>query len=134
MPETITLTQSELQQRIQQALTDSKMDLLYKTFETFQKNEQEHLKDIFDKLRELNERINQWPLKLKECSTGLDEDLKSYMDEHYMKIETANNKFQSMEERLDHGLNSIKLWIVATVGGFTAAGLLIAWALDLFNR
>lgn len=134
MSETVTMTMAELQQRIQQALTDSKLEVLEKSFEIFQKTEQATLREIFDKLRELGDHVTGWPLRLNECASGVDEDLKQYMDQHYMKIETANGRFNSMEERVDHGLKSIKLWIVATVGGFTAAGVVILWVLDLFQK
>lgn len=132
--DTITMTvHQRIEQGIEQAMTKARVDSLEKSFIVFQQKENEALREIFDKLREMNDHVTAWPLKLNECASGVDDDLKQYIDQHYMKIETANGRFSNMEERMNHGLNSIKLWIVATVGGFTAAGLVILWALDLVS-
>lgn len=127
--EKITLTRTELEQQIKQAVTEAKVDQLYKAFSDHEIKEDSYLKDIFDKIRMVQEAMGGWPIKLSQCSDTLEQDIKDYVKENFMSKPDA----ELLKQSFSNELRSIKLWIVSTVGGFTSAGLLIAWAFKLFG-
>lgn len=75
---------------------------------------------IDDSLNKIFDKVNSIPGKITDCKDTLESDIRqTYMTKDAGKL-------------LQKNINSVKIWIVSSVGGFTAAGVFIMWLLK-FN-
>lgn len=123
------MNKSEIQQAVEMAVAKSEIAALAMSFSEHVSKEDTYLKEIFDKLRKVQEDISKWPLQIEKCSSDLEQDILSKIEATYMTKKDG----QLLEQHLINSVRSIKLWIVSTVGGFTTAGVLIAWYLKVFG-
>jgi hypothetical protein len=114
----IQMTIQEIEQRDRAVAMQTKLDILIKDFQAGRTANDKHFVEIFSLFRG-NEA------KLHNCRDELQKEIKAT----YMTQAAG----EAMELRLSNNLKSVKTWIVTTVGGFTAAGLLVLWALNIIH-
>jgi len=115
--ETVTITLADLKALEKLAVQEAKLEILVGDFQASRKHTDETIGQIFELLRE-------FPSKVNQCRDELETDIeKIYMTKQDGKL---------LEQHLASNIRSIKLWIVSSVGGFTAAGVCISWYFKLF--
>ena len=112
------MTAQEFEQHERAIAMQTKLDILINDFQVARTSTDKNSANIFSLIRS-NE------VKLSTCRNDLEKDIERL----YMTKEAG----LAMESRLNNNFKSIKAWIVTTVGGFTAAGLLILWALNVIH-
>ncbi len=117
-PEKIQMTQQELEQHDLAITMQTKLDVLINDFHASRTANDKHFAEIFTLIRNNDS-------KLQACRN----DVVKEVDNAYMTKTAA----ETMELRLINNFKSIKTWIVTTVGAFTAAGILILWALNVIH-
>jgi len=83
-------------------------------------NSRDHVNESLNKIFDI---VNSIPGKITECKDTLEHDI----DNTYM-TKTAG---VLLEQKLSSNTRSIKLWIVSSVSGATAAGVAIMWFFKL---
>lgn len=118
--DSITLTRTELEAKIDAAVTKSQVGELTADLALHKKQEEIYLKEIFDKLRDLNSQMSDWSAKFSREINTMENDI----------MEKVGKKYMTREETIS-GFKAIKIWIVSSVGGFTAAGATIFYLISL---
>ena len=108
----ITITLEDLKALERIAVTEAKLDILVNDFQKNRDDSKETLDQLFALIRAI-------PGKITECKDTLEKDIK----DTYMTKDAG----VLLEQRLTSSVRSIKLWIVSTVTGATAAGVFILW-------
>jgi len=111
----------EISQEVLDSLVDigvqkAKLGILVDDYRESKKQTDDNLKRIYDLLRKFPEQI-------KECRDELETDTAT--------IYMTKNSGDRLEERVTSNIRSIKLWIVSSVGGFSASGIFIIYMLKL---
>ena len=121
--ETITISLSDLKALERLAVTEAQVPILAADFQRHRDVSESALKDINDSIGKIYVIIRGMPKQVNDCRDELEQDIKnSYM---------SKGAGELLEQRLDNSVKSVKIWIVSTVGGFTAAGLFLAWFFKL---
>lgn len=110
--EYITISLSDLKAIERLAVVEAGHEILVNDFQKSRDHVDETLIKIFDK-------VDSIPGKITACKDTLEDDIKST----YM-TKTAG-------VLLEQNIKSIKWWIVSTVGGFTGAGVVALWLLNV---
>jgi len=115
---------------VENAVTKVKVDSLTTSFSNHEAREEKYLMDISENLKDVQLQIGNWKLKLTECKNELHEEIMGNVTDTYMTKKDG----LLLEQHLASNIKSIRLWIVATVGGFTSAGILVAWLLGVVSH
>ena len=75
--------------------------------------------ELNDNLTRIYELIRVFPNSINDCKDSIELDLHTY----YMTKKDG----KLLEQHLSNSIMSIKIWIVASIGGFTAAGAVLIW-------
>lgn len=116
------VSQEEIESLKQQAVQEAKLNILIEDFQRHKSDEEARWTEMFTLVRSLEKTF---PEKLSTCKSNVEKSVLDHVEEHYMNKSDGKLIYEK--------INSIKLWIVSTVGGFTAAGVLIVWFLKLHN-
>lgn len=108
----ITITLKDLKTLERLAVVEAKLDILVGDFQKTRSDSKETLDQLFRLIRDI-------PAKITDCKDTLEKDIK----DTYMSKTAA----ELMETRFNSSVRSIKLWIVSTVSGATAAGVFALW-------
>lgn len=86
--EKIIMSQVEFDQAIKIAVQEQRLGNLAEAFENHEKKEDEYLKEIFDKVREVQQDMSEWPLKISQCRDDLEKDIaKEFVSDKVFKLE-----------------------------------------------
>ncbi|MCH9735413.1 MAG: hypothetical protein K0U78_12820 [Actinomycetia bacterium] len=113
---TITLTLSELKALERLAVQEAKVEILVTDFQRHREYSEKTLTEIFTLLRDV-------PKTITDCRDTLEKDI----DDTYM----SKTEGKLMEEHFSGYVRSIKIWMVSTVGGFSAAGIAVMWFFNI---
>lgn len=127
--EKITMSRAEFKNAVDAAVLKEQVTTLTSTVEAAEIKQQQYLRDIFEKIRDVQKDIGGWPNRLSQCSSDLEHEMLEHMKRTYM----THKDGQLIRQEFTNSVRSLKLWIVSTVGGFTAAGIVLAWYWKLFG-
>jgi preprotein translocase subunit SecA len=116
----IMITPQELQAKIDEAVTKSKVDALSIAFKDHERKEDQYLSELFSKISSMDNKVSSWAIKFNEVSHEMEKEILNKVAENYM----------TRKETIA-GFKSIRIWIVSSVGGFTAAGATIFYLISL---
>lgn len=122
MPE---ISENELQSLIKIGVQEAKLEILVDDFKKHKELSERQLTKITTDIGRIYDITRQTPKQVEQCRRELEKDI----HESYM-TKTAG---AMLEQRLENNIKSIKLWMVATVGGFTSAGIFILWFFKLIH-
>ena len=114
------ISPAELQAKIDEAVTKSKVDSLSVAFKDHEIKEEQYLKELFSKLNSMDSKMSDWTIELNSVSHKLENDI----------LDKVADKYMTRAETIA-GFKSIRIWIVSSVGGFTAAGASIFYLISL---
>lgn len=120
MPE---ITQKELESLIAIGVQEAKLGILVTDFQDHKHDADKRLAAIDLNISNVYDLVRNFPEHVKRCQDELEDD----MEDKYMTKKDG----VILEQHLANNIRSIKLWIVSSVGGATAAGVLIIWFLNL---
>lgn len=100
------------------AVQGAKLEILVEDFQTSKKETNDNLGKLFELLRSNAKHVT-------DCKDELEKDIE--------KVYMTKKDGEILEQHLANNIRSIKLWIVSSVGGFSAAGVLMVWALKLIG-
>lgn len=122
---TVTLSVDELRQLERLAVQEAKLEILVEDFQANKKRTERHISDINDNISRIYDITREFPAQINQTKDDIERDFSlQYMTKTDGKL---------LEQHVTNIVKSVKLWILATVGGFTSAGLVILWAVNIFN-
>lgn len=104
----IIMSQVEFDQAIKIAVQEQRLGNLAEAFENHEKKEDKYLKEIFDKVREVQKDISEWPLKISQCRDDLEKDIaKEFVSDKVFKLE-----MKRMDTKIDDQWKRITVSVI----------------------
>lgn len=117
------ISDNELQSLIQLGVQEAKLHILVSDFQDHKHDADKRLETIDTNIGNVYKLVRDFPERVKRCQDDLEIDIERiYMTKKDGKI---------LEQHLVNSIKSVKLWIVSSVGGAVAAGILIMWVFNL---
>ncbi|MCH9712738.1 MAG: hypothetical protein K0U20_08960 [Proteobacteria bacterium] len=123
--QTVTITLEDLKALERLAVGEAKIEILVGDFQAHKTSEEKRLAAIDTNIGKIYEIIRGFPTKVNDCRDDLEQTIaRDYMTKKDGKM---------LEQHLANNIKSVKLWIVSSVGGFTAAGVLLLWLFKIIG-
>ena len=119
----VDITQKEIDSLVKIGVQEAKLHILVSDFQDHKHDADKRLEAIDNNIGNVYKLVRDFPERVSRCQDELENDIK----DTYMTKKAG----ELLEEHLTNDIKSIKLWIVSTVGGATAAGFLIIWFFNL---
>ena len=119
----VDITQKEIDSLVKIGVQEAKLHILVNDFQDHKQDADKRLEAIDTNIGNIYKLVRDFPERVSRCQDELENDIK----DTYMTKKAG----ELLEEHLTNDIKSIKLWIVSSVGGATAAGLLIIWFFNL---
>ena len=117
------ISQQELDSLVQLGVQKAQLHILVEDFQEHKRTADKRLEAIDTNIGNVYKLVRDFPDRVSRCQDELESDIK----DTYMTKKAG----ELLEEHLTNDIKSIKLWIVSSVGGATAAGLLVMWFFNL---
>ena len=117
------ITQNEIDSLIKIGVQEAKLHILVADFQDHKNDADKRLEAIDNNISNVYKLVRDFPERVKRCQDDLENDIE--------RVYMTKKDGQILEQHLDNSIKSVKLWIVSSVGGATAAGIFILWFFNL---
>lgn len=106
--EKIIMTKVEYDQAMELAVQKQRVDTIAEILEKHEDKEERYLKQLFDKLREMEIHIQKWPLKMNQCRDDMEKDIaKEFVSDEIFKLE-----MKRMDTKIDDQWKRITVAVI----------------------
>lgn len=134
-------SEPSLKMAVDLALTKKDVADTKAAFDAHKVNESAVLGEINDKVDNIKDTLNGWPLQLRSCKEEVAEETKKHVSTYYatqtqltLMEQRLNQQISSLAAEFKNDMRMLTNKFTWTVGGFVAAGVLITWLLEVFKN